>query len=268
MCSIIRLRRVSIMSYLILILFLIFAVGCDDGVSPGDPVYVDVAVYTDFGSWDVSVTASIAALRFIGFSVDTIGIGGILNDRLGGFRAVLFPGGDPRVISGSVGKVGRMKIKSYVASGGGFIGFGGGAAIADSGNSLRQGIGLFHGSARCPVEEIAILPNYTMTSILLMNPEHPVGYKGLANYLTLYYGGPQFEVSAAVADVIYNFERTNTAAAIAFQYAGGRVFLSGFQPEIEENDDRDSTDFGKELHDTESEWDIIHRAVRYCIWDL
>ncbi len=256
------------MSSLMWILFLIFAVGCDDDVLPADTVYVDVAVYTDVGIWDVSVTASIAALRFIGFSVDTIGIGGILNDRLGGFRAVLFPGGDPLVISGSVGKVGCMKIKSYVASGGGFIGFGGGAAIADSGNSLRHGIGLFRGSARCPVEEIAIPPNYTMTSIRLMNPEHPVGYKGLTSYLTLYHGGPQFEVSAAVADVIYNFETTNSVAAIAFQYSGGRVFLTGFQPEIEENDDRDSTDFGKELHDTESEWDIIHRAVRYCIWDL
>ena len=153
------------------------------------------------------------------------------------------------------------------------IGLGGGSAIADSVTypSIEghfTGIGLFNGIASWPIDLIVAYPNYTLTTILLNNDIHPVGRGGLNHYETLYRDGPQFLVYDFSVNVIYNYITTGTPAGIAFTYSQGRVFLAGFQPEFEENDSRDSTDFGQELHDSDSEWDIIERAVKFCLWEL
>lgn len=245
----------------------IMMMSCDNGTSP-DSIIADVAVYVGQGSWEKSVTASLAAVEFAGLTVDTIGAAGILNGKLVDYGSVLFPGGDARDFTSGLGSVGRMKLESYVASGGGFIGFGGGAVIADSATGLFPGVGLFEGKAEYPVESIFIPSGNTIASIQLIDDMHPVGRDGLSNYQTLYRDGPQFSITGQEVSVIYNYALTGTPAAVAFEYMHGRIFLAGFQPEFEENDARDSCDVGEELDDPDSEWDMIERAVKYCLWLL
>ncbi len=270
--------------------------GCGDSGPVATADRTDVAVYTGPGAWDVSVTASLAALNAAGVSVGTIDTPELLSGGLDDFRVLLFPGGDPRDYSIGLGPVGRGRIRGFVASGGGFVGFGGGAAVADSDSGIWPGIGLFGGEARWPVERIASYPDYTITEVKLADPTHPIGRGGEENYWTLYRWGPEFifpelrteTVQSPLLNThiakrcilarlqetdgpyytIYLYAPTDTPAAIAFSYWAGEVFLCGFQPEIEENDARDGTDFGVELIDVDTEWDIIERAVRFCLWQL
>ncbi len=259
----------KIISTTLIFWLLISGSGCEESTSPYPPLVADVAVYTDVGSWDVSVMACISALDSSGFTVDTIGIDGILSDRLNEYRALLFPGGNPRDITSGMGPVGRSRIRSFVASGGGFIGLGGGSALADSSSGIWPGIGLFDGQADWPIDVIAVPPEYAITDIALVNPAHPIAADGLTHYQTLYHGGPQFLFpDTAAISTIYNYMATGTPAAVAFEYRAGRVFLAGFQPEIEENDDRDGVNFGEELIDRDSEWGMIEKAVRYCLWEI
>ena len=250
-------------------LTLISITSCDDPTSGNQPMTADVAIYTDVGSWDTSVIACMSMLDSSGFTFDTIGIDEILSDRLNEYLILLLPGGNPRDITSGLGPVGRSRIRSFVSSGGGFIGLGGGSALADSSSGIWPGIGLFNGQASWPIETIAVPPHYAITDIELADPYHPVGLEGPTHYQTLYYGGPQFLMSNPLeVDVIFNYVATGNPAAIAFEYRGGRVFLAGFQPEIEENDDRDGVDFGDDLTDPDSEWDMLEKAVKFCLWEL
>jgi glutamine amidotransferase-like uncharacterized protein len=252
---------------LITIIVTALLVGCS-GDANDKPFIADVVVYNGPGSWDASVTASIEAVRSAGYSVDTIDASGILKDNLRSYNTVIFPGGDPRDILGSLSSVGRMNVRSFVSSGGGLIGFGGGAAIADSSSGIYPGFGLFTGEADYPVYLINTPPSYTLTTITLNDDTNPVGRNGQSTYQTLYSDGPQFRFTDIFVSVVYNYNTTGTAAGIAFTFSRGRVFLAGFQPEFEENSPRDSTDFGHDLYDSDTEWDIIDRAVKYCLWEL
>jgi len=195
--------RISLI--VLLALIWLVAAGCDDSVSDKSDYLADVAVYADVGSWDVSVAASLEAVRNAGYTVDSIGLGMILSDGLDRYRLTLFPGGDSHEITNALGPVGRMKVKSFVASGGGFIGFGGGSVLADSSSGLWQGIGLFNGQAVYPISEIAVPPQYALTSILQMTTIHPVGRNGSSHYQTLYYGGPWFSYSdSEPVEMIYS----------------------------------------------------------------
>jgi len=140
--------------------------------------------------------------------------------------------------------------------------------IADSVTGIYPGIGLFDGVASWPIDLIVAYPNYTLTTIQLNDDTHPIGRESQNHYEALYRDGPQFLSLDYNVSVVYNYITAGTPAAIAFTYSQGRVFLAGFQPEFEENDSRDSTDFGQELHDPDSEWDIIERAVKFCLWEL
>lgn len=169
----------------------------------------------------------------------------------------------------ALGLSGNARIRAFVGDGGAFIGLGGGSAIADSGEGIWEGIRLFNGWAQYPLEAIAVPPGYAITNIELVGTLHPIGLECASHYQTLYHGGPQFSFSRdEPINVIFNYVATGRPAAIACAYRSGRIFLAGFQPEIEENSDRDSTDFGADLLDTDSEWEIIQRAVRYCLWEL
>ncbi len=246
----------------------LFISGCEDPSSASSDYVADVALYSEVDSLDASVIAAKCAIEFYGYSVGLIGIVEILDDKLDGFNVVLFPGGDTREIISTLGPVGRMKVKSFVASGGGFIGFGGGSAIADSNSGFWPGIGLFNGIADYPLNVIAVPPDYAITTIQLGNPFHPITRDNPSHYQTLYFGGPQFVNLEPDIDVLFNYAVTGNPAAIAFEYQRGRIFLAGFQPEIEEDDDRDSTDFGQELSDADSEWEMIKRAVEFCRWEI
>jgi len=239
--------------------------GCQDGPGGSHSPTADAVVFSGYGTWSPSVIAVTMMLRARGLVTDTIGSVGSLAENLGNYQILVIPGGDPDNLLPELGPVGRSAILSFVNGGGGCLGLGGGAAVLSRTVNSRDGIPLLQGEARWPVAEIGLPPNYLLTDVSLAAPDHPLGFGGRNLYTTLYRWGPRFiPADSALVDVIYRYETTGAAAAVAFRYGFGTVFLAGFQPEIEENSDRDSTDFAQELADPETEWDMLERALDYC----
>lgn len=240
--------------------------GCvEDRTTPkgaGPPA--DVGVYGGDGTLDASVRASFAAVADAGFSSDTLTLADIVAGGLDRFRVVLIPGGDAHTYSTDFGPVGRSQLRQWVSSGGGYIGFGGGGAVAASDSGNWPGIGLVSGSALWPLSQIAPYPHLAMTEVVA--PEHRGPVARRIRYQTLYYGGPEFrptDPSRIFAD--YNYQLTGTPAALTAEYGFGRIWVAGFQPEIEEGSPRDSTDFGDDFQDPDSEWELIKAALEHCI---
>ncbi len=253
-----------------LLFILPFLLSCDES-GIGDPLkWKGIALYTGSGTWDESVTALDAALTSYDYQMERIGLDLVLNGGLHGHPILVVPGGDPVEISQTLGAVGRSKIEQFVASGGGYIGCGGGATVAGFSSDERViGIGLFNGETRWSLDQISPYPNHTLTDIRLVNPFHYIGNEGdgqVDYYSTLYRWGPEFiPLQDSEVDVIYHYEVTDSPACIAFTYRMGKVVLFGFQPEFEEGDDRDSTTFADDLNDSDSEWGILLRAVEYSV---
>lgn len=240
--------------------------GCESSTSPSSPSDDRIALYSGVGIWDESFIALREALRNSGFTVDTIDVLDVLSNVINDYRIIVVPGCDPYRLSTDLGSIGRENIRHFVLNGGGFLGIAGGATVADSDTDNWIGIGLFSGNANWPINLIAPYPEYTLTDVRLVDPFHPVGNGGRDYYSTLYRWGPEFiERIENTVDVIYCYESTDTPAAVSFRYSFGCVVLIGFHPEFEENDDRDSTDFGQDLTDSDSEWDIIDRSVSFLL---
>ena len=243
----------------------LFLSGCDKSPTSASPSTGDVAVFAGGGVWMPSLTAVLAVLHSQGLSADTISEAGQLANNLRDHQLLIIPGGNPDDLLPELGPVGRSAIIEFVNNGGGCIGLGGGAAILARMVNDREGIPLLNGTTHWPLDAIAPYPEYRLIDIRLTSPNHPIGMGGRTEYTTLYRWGPDFSPSdSALAEVIYRYEATDTPAAVAFDFGFGRVFLAGFQPEIEENSDRDSTDFASELTDPDSEWDILIRAIDFC----
>lgn len=241
-----------------------FSLGCDkDPVSSEDRV--DIGIYNGQGVWGESVTAMLQAAEYYGYSSELFEEQAIFDDALDRYLIIVLPGGDPREIAVSIGPVGANRIKNFVMYGGSLLGLGGGAAVVGKDTDLHSGIGLFQGTTRWPVDRIALYPDYTITNILLINPLHRITENLHSHFWTLYRWGPEFIADDPNSiDVLFTYDLTSTPAVIALRYGAGKVFLSGCQLEIEENSDRDGTDFGSELNDPDSEWEMLEPALLFC----
>jgi len=239
--------------------------GCDDPAkdSPTGERF-DVGIYTGAGAFGESVKASFAVVRNSGFTCDSIDLDDLGDNSIELYSAILFPGGDTRLYSDLVGPVGRGVIRSFIADGGGYIGFGAGGAFAVADSGSWPGIGLINGSTRYPSDRIIPNPYYGITEITQARSSGPVTRAD--RYQTLYYGGPEFFPSnEAELSVDYHYTITGTTAALSGSYGLGRFWVAGFQPEIEEGNSRDATTFGDDLADLDSEWDLIEAALDYTV---
>jgi len=248
------------------IIFLI--VGCNDDNQTGLEGFVDVGIYAGYGAWDVSVIAMLNAVEAAGYEMETFDEDYIFRENLNRYRIIILPGGDPRDYSTAFGSIGSHRIRNYIEFGGGFIGFGGGAAVADADSGQWCGIGLFGGNAVWPVNRIAPYPEYTMTDIRLLDG-HDTSIGSNDYYTTLYRWGPEFhKIDPYSVRVIFTYALTDTPAIIVFPYGAGIVVLAGCQLEIEENDDRDGVEFAEELDDPDTEWDLIEEIIVFCTGDF
>ncbi len=254
----------------VIVIFITLISGCDLLEPDNGVERQGIAIYAGPGCWDESVTALTAALKYNGYSVDTIGLGYLLHNGLDQYQAVILPGGDVLEMAQTLGPIGREKIKGFVSSGGGYVGCSAGSILAGLDiDELDVGLGLFNGETRWPVREIAPYPNYTLTGIRLVNLTHYIGNGDngqVSYYSTLYRWGPEFIPHEEYPyEIIYNYELTNSPACIAVTYGFGRVILFGFHPEFEEGSNNDNSLFGDELADNDSEWGILSRAVNFVV---
>lgn len=239
--------------------------GCSDPTDSTDlgPQF-DVGIYTGPGAFGESVKACFAAVRVAGFTCDTLTLNEISDVKMGRFAAILFAGGDAHFYSDAIGPVGRGHIRNYVADGGGYIGFGAGGAFAASDSGTWPGVGVIPGTTRYPSERIVSNPYYGIVEI-----RRAPSYRDVAKaetYQTLYQGGPEFfPTNAFGLTVDYLYGQVGTAAAVGNEYGLGNVWVAGFQPEIEEGNPRDSTSFGDDLADIDTEWDLIEAALQNVV---
>ena len=210
---------------------------------------VEVGIYSGAGSWDVSVKALTLAITNAGFEVELFNENNVFENDIQRFRMIVFPGGNPQDYSSALSSIGMKRIQNYVNFGGNFFGVGGGAAIADIDSGLFEGIGIFDGDAVWPINQIAQYPETVLTEIVKSNDDHPIS-RGLAEkFTTLYRWGPYFiPYQPDNIRVIFNYAQIESPAMVSFTYGIGRVVLAGFQLEIEENDDRDGSDYADDLH--------------------
>ena len=235
------------------------------------PTQVDIAIYAGRGTWDESVQAIRKMFEWMNHTVETVSAQQINNNGLAGFRVLCIPGGNMYDYAQDISSRGKENIRNFVHSGGSYIGICGGAYFASEevywrGSQLPMTpLGLFHGTAAGPINEIMAYPNYTMTRVNVMNQAHPVIKSERDFESMLYYWGPAL-ISETDANIIIlgNYDIGNQTAMLALEYGHGKVFLIGTHPEIEEDSDRDEVSFGNEFDDHGSEWNLMQKVILWC----
>ena len=237
----------------------------------------DIAIYTDdgVGTWPDGIVAFEQFLDWKGvthrrITAPEINTGDLSQD----FKAIYFPGGYAWYYKVAFNEEGLNNIRNLVSGGGGYIGMCAGAYFAcDSVDWEEDGVldyplDLFDGVGRGAIDAIAPWDNYTMTTVNL-NPNNPINQFSNAQEVTLYYGGQVFDPhDGVVMDTVATWAAYyDLPAAINFRYGQGRVLLYGPHPEIEEDHDRDSTNFAQELDDQGSEWPWLWSAIDWLLGD-
>ena len=234
-----------------------------------------VALYSDKGTWEDSVEALQNMFQWMGYSVTLVDAQYINNEDLDDFSILCIPGGDMYQYAQKISSKGKKTIRNFIDNGGGYIGVCGGAYFASKkvvwrGNQLSMiTLELFPGTAEGPFNEIVVYPDYAMCEID-MATTHPVTQSGAPVEWMLYYWGPMLIVDDIDADIaiLGRYTAGNQPAIVAFDYGKGRVFLIGTHPEIEEDSSRDGVEFADELDDNGSDWDLMKRAVLWCLKEL
>ena len=185
----------------------------------------------------------------------------------GTLPVLIMPGGESSDYLRELGKAGETNIKSFVETGGGYLGICAGAFYAvshrEGGNATGPyGIGLLDGTA---YDGTALKTKPFIEGMMDFDMAlHPL-VQGLGSlFRIVMFGGPSFrytgeEKQKKHLDELAYFQKIHEPAMIVFQFGKGRVFLSGPHLEIEE----DRTDWGSEFYDPDSEWPILDRVVRF-----
>jgi glutamine amidotransferase-like uncharacterized protein len=242
----------------------------------GNPTTVDksatVALYSDRGCWEESVQATEKTFRWMGHTVVFVNAEYINEQGLGTFRILCIPGGNMYDYSQDLSSEGKEKIKSFIRAGGGYIGICGGAYFAAEeviwrGDQLPMtSLGLFQGTSNGPIDEIAPYPDYTMCKVNLVDSVHDITQSEPDSAWMLYYWGPALTVgNDTTVTILSRYDLGGEPVILAFDYGLGRVFLIGTHPEIEEDSDRDGVAFAEELDDRGSDWELMRRAVLWCL---
>ena len=231
-----------------------------------------IALYDDSGCWAESVQASEAMFIWMGYSVTRIGADDIRSSTLQEFAGLCIPGGDMSLYAVDLQTAGISKIRNFVRMGGAYIGICGGAYFAAAEVVWRDQVipmntlSFFEGKSQGPMDEIAAYPDYGLCRLDVSDTLHPITQPLPRSLTVLYYWGPAFlPDQESGSQVLARYSVNGRAAVLAFECVGGRVFLIGTHPEIEEDSDRDNVGWGEILFDPESEWDMMKRAVRWCL---
>jgi len=225
-------------------------------------------------TWENGVTATLRMLKWMNVTVKVVTAQGINNNEFDGFLALYVPGGDMYQYSLEISAKGRENIQSFVETGGGYVGVCEGAFFASESyrwsnpkhRCMKSTLGLLAGTAVGPIDAFSRYPNYTMVKISIANNAHVIVNSEPEFHWMLYDGGPAFAPRPATnAVILANYDESNDSAIVAFERGLGRVFLIGAHPEFEEGSDRDGVTFENELEDNGSDWDLMRKAVLWCM---
>lgn len=237
----------------------------------------DFAIYTGSGTWEPSITAFKKFLEWKGLTWQEVNAKTINDKDLRPlYRGIFMPGGWAYDYKRAIKSSGNQHIRDLINNGGAYIGMSAGAYYACDnvrweGKDYPYYLKLFQGDCIGPIDEIAPWPNYVMTAMNI-NQNHSANLYEPATEDILYYGEPYFvarqgqEMQVLASWIVpANPEANNAPGIIGFNYGSGRVLLVGPHPEIEEDSDRDGTNFGDELNDNGSDWPFLWTAVDWLL---
>ena len=243
----------------------------------------NVALYSETGAWDESLTALKHMFEWMDMKVKQIEAEFVNNNSLEEFDIICFPGGNMYQYSQNLSKEGLNKLKNYVEKGGNYIGICGGAYFAAEeiiwlGRRLPMPtLGLFAGSAQGAIDDIVPYPQLDMCEVVLTDSTHPITKDIPKNQWILYYWGPALKTSDPQIQILGKYAAVDLPAILAFEYGEGKVFLAGTHPEIEEDSQRDGVILpdttinnvhylGEEyLEERGSDWIMMKNAVEWLL---
>ncbi len=262
-------KIISIFFFLFIIIFSIFPTIALQSA--------DFAIYTGSGTWEHSITAFEKFLEWKNLTYEEINSWDINhNDLRPLYKGIFIPGGWAYNYKKSIHSSGNQNIRDFISSGGAYIGMSAGAYYACDnvrweGQDYPYYLNLFHGDCIGPINEIAPWPNYVMTTMSI-NTTHEANLYEPSTEDILYYGEPYFipyqnqEMQVLARWIVpANPIINNSPGIIGFNYEQGRVLLVGPHPEIEEDSDRDGTNFGDELNDNGSDWPFLWTATDWLL---
>jgi glutamine amidotransferase-like uncharacterized protein len=231
-----------------------------------------IAIYSGESTAEESVRAAEKMFEWMGYSVGLVQANLIKSEGLHNFSILCIPGGDMYRYTEELSSDGIERIKSFISNGGGYIGICGGAYFAGEkiiwqDNQLpMNSLGLFQGTCKGPIDEIAPYPGYDMCKINVVDSSHFITKSSADSAWMLYYWGPMFvfEDNDNI-HILGKYDIGGGPMMLCFEYGNGRVFIIGTHPEIEEDSDRDGQSFADSLDDRGSDWDIMKRVVIWCL---
>lgn len=235
----------------------------------------DIALYSGRGCWQESALAFKKMSEWMGHTVKFIDADYINKEGLEDFKILSIPGINLTQYAQSISLEGRENIKKFIQDGGGYIGICGGAILAGE-KAIWQGeqlsidlLGLYKGTSRAPINEIVPLPAYGMSRVNIVDSTHSITQSEPDSIWIFYYGSPALlpDHDTNVA-ILGRYDVENLPMMLAFEYGHGRVFLTGAHPELEVNSYRDGTAPYDELDDKGSDWELMRRAVLWCLKKL
>ncbi len=234
----------------------------------------DFAVYHDgnVGAWEDDVIAFEHFLDWKGITHNRVTAQDINTIVLKDFyTAIFFPGGDADYFNADINATGIQHIRDLVSDGGAYIGMCAGAEFACDkliwqGYTIDYPLDLFQGEAVGPIDQLAVWPDYTMTT-LTMNLNDEINQFEPVTEDMLYWGGSVFQPYANTnVDTVATYNGLlNNLAIIKFNYGTGRVLLISPHPEIEEDSSRDGVNVAEELNDNGSDWNFLWTATDWLL---
>jgi glutamine amidotransferase-like uncharacterized protein len=228
-----------------------------------------VAIYNDTGAWADGVVAFEKFLDYKNMTWEEVKGRDINTNNLTAlYDALYMPGGNSAWYKKRISRSGEQNIRDLVSSGGGYIGICAGAYYACDmiiweGDEYDNPLDLYDGYGIGALYEIQPWDYSDMTYVSMVS-SHPINQYEPAKERSLYWGGPRFE--GGTYDTVATYDEVNDAPAIiTCSYGSGRVILFGPHPEIEEDSDRDSSDFAEIFYDQGSEWPLLWTSMDWLM---
>ncbi len=227
--------------------------------------------YNGTKDWEDGVVAFEQFLDYKKLTHNRVNANDINQNHLYPYKVLFFPGGNADFYNSVISKNGAINIINFVKNGGNYIGICAGADYACDkliweGVEYDYPLNFFKGIAIGPIDNLAIWPKYSMTTINMNKGCEINKYQPLTKQV-LYWGGTYFKPNVAQnVEIVATFANyQNLPAIISFHYQNGKVLLISPHPEIEEDSERDKTNIAEELKDYGSDWDFLWSATDWLL---
>ena len=235
----------------------------------------DIALYSGQGTDEGCIQATENMFEWMGYTVRLVTSNDINNGGLDNFKILCVPGGDMYQYSQDISSKGKENIKDFIRDGGSYIGICGGSYFTGEkviwqGNQLPMTpLGIFPGTTRGPVDEIAPYPQCVMCKVNIVDSTHPITQSEQDSTWIIYCYGPMFTPdTGADISILGRYDIGNQPMMISFDYGDGRVFIIGTHPEFEEDSERDGFPASDVWDDRGSDWELMRRAVLWCLKEI